>query len=117
MNLAGKTALVTGGTDGIGAQLIRQLRDKGVTVIHVESARDMLHKVEAALPADIAIFAAAVADWRVASEGAQKLKKTSAGMPPPGTLAACGSSPISWSRPWPEASCESSTSVQSQVSL
>src|SRR4051794_4956286 len=54
----------------------------GVTVIHVESARDMLHKVEAALPADIAIFAAAVADWRVANEGEQKLKKTSAGMPP-----------------------------------
>jgi phosphopantothenoylcysteine decarboxylase/phosphopantothenate--cysteine ligase len=54
----------------------------GVTVMHVESARDMLHRVEAALPVDIAIFAAAVADWRVASEGAQKLKKTSAGMPP-----------------------------------
>src|SRR5882757_8630819 len=54
----------------------------GVTVKHVESARDMLHRVEAALPVDIAIFAAAVADWRVASEGAQKLKKTSAGMPP-----------------------------------
>lgn len=33
MQLSGKTALVTGGTDGIGAQLIRQLRDKGVTVI------------------------------------------------------------------------------------
>ncbi len=33
MRLQGKTALVTGGTDGIGAQLIRQLRDKGVTVI------------------------------------------------------------------------------------
>lgn len=33
MQLAGKTALVTGGTDGIGAQLIRQLRVKGVTVI------------------------------------------------------------------------------------
>ena len=66
--------LVTGPVD---------LRDPaGITVIHVESARDMLHKVEAALPADIAIFAAAVADWRVASEGAQKLKKTSAGMPP-----------------------------------
>jgi phosphopantothenoylcysteine decarboxylase/phosphopantothenate--cysteine ligase len=66
--------LVTGPVD---------LRDPaGVTVIHVESARDMLHRVEAALPADIAIFAAAVADWRVASEGAQKLKKTSAGMPP-----------------------------------
>jgi phosphopantothenoylcysteine decarboxylase/phosphopantothenate--cysteine ligase len=38
--------------------------------------------VEAALPVDIAIFAAAVADWRVANEGEQKLKKTSAGMPP-----------------------------------
>ena len=66
--------LVTGPVD---------LRDPtGVTVIHVESARDMLHRVEAALPADIAIFAAAVADWRVANEGAQKLKKTSTGMPP-----------------------------------
>jgi phosphopantothenoylcysteine decarboxylase/phosphopantothenate--cysteine ligase len=54
----------------------------GVTVRHVESAREMLHRVEAALPVDIAIFAAAVADWRVASEGAQKLKKTAAGMPP-----------------------------------
>src|SRR5712671_2069979 len=59
------------------------LRDPaGVSVIRVESARDMLHRVEAALPADIAIFAAAVADWRVANEGEQKLKKTSAGMPP-----------------------------------
>src|SRR4051812_4744515 len=54
----------------------------GVTVQHVESARDMLHQVEAALPVDIAIFAAAVADWRVANEGPQKLKKTPAGMPP-----------------------------------
>jgi phosphopantothenoylcysteine decarboxylase/phosphopantothenate--cysteine ligase len=59
------------------------LRDPpGVSVMRVESARDMLHRVEAALPADIAIFAAAVADWRVANEGEQKLKKTSAGMPP-----------------------------------
>ena len=54
----------------------------GVSIIRVESARDMLQQVEAALPADIAIFAAAVADWRVANAGAQKLKKTSAGMPP-----------------------------------
>src|SRR2546430_483719 len=54
----------------------------GVTVIRVQSARDMLHHVEAALPVDIAIFAAAVADWRVVNEGEQKLKKTSAGMPP-----------------------------------
>jgi phosphopantothenoylcysteine decarboxylase/phosphopantothenate--cysteine ligase len=54
----------------------------GVTVKRVESAREMLHRVEAAMPVDIAIFAAAVADWRVAQEGEQKLKKTSAGMPP-----------------------------------
>ena len=33
MNLPGKTALVTGGTDGIGAEIIRQLRTKGATVI------------------------------------------------------------------------------------
>src|SRR5437764_903285 len=59
------------------------LRDPaGVSVIRVESARDMLHRVEAALPADIAIFAATVADWRVANAGEQKLKKTPAGMPP-----------------------------------
>jgi phosphopantothenoylcysteine decarboxylase/phosphopantothenate--cysteine ligase len=54
----------------------------GVTVKHIESAREMLAQVEAALPTDIAIFAAAVADWRVVSEGTQKLKKTGAGIPP-----------------------------------
>lgn len=54
----------------------------GVTVKQVQSAREMLHRVEAALPADVAIFAAAVADWRVAHQGEQKLKKTAAGMPP-----------------------------------
>jgi phosphopantothenoylcysteine decarboxylase/phosphopantothenate--cysteine ligase len=47
----------------------------GVTVIHVESAREMLQAAEHALPADVAIFAAAVADWRVAQAGAQKIKK------------------------------------------
>jgi phosphopantothenoylcysteine decarboxylase / phosphopantothenate---cysteine ligase len=55
---------------------------EGVTVAQVESARDMLARVEAALPADIAIFAAAVADWRVASAGEQKLKKTDVALPP-----------------------------------
>lgn len=60
-----------------------ELKDPaGVAVTHVESARDMLAAVEAALPVDIAIFAAAVADWRVVSEGAQKLKKTGNAMPP-----------------------------------
>jgi phosphopantothenoylcysteine decarboxylase / phosphopantothenate---cysteine ligase len=52
----------------------------GVTVIRVESARDMLAAVEKALPADAAVFAAAVADWRVAEAGEQKIKKT-AGAP------------------------------------
>ena len=56
---------------------------KGVAVVHVESARQMLEKVEATLPADIAIFAAAVADWRVAQEGGQKLKKTAGTVPAP----------------------------------
>jgi phosphopantothenoylcysteine decarboxylase / phosphopantothenate---cysteine ligase len=60
-----------------------ELRDPaGLTTTHVESARDMLAAVEAALPVDIAIFAAAVADWRVVSEGTQKLKKTGTAMPP-----------------------------------
>ena len=47
----------------------------GVQVVRVESARDMLAACEAALPADVAICAAAVADWRVAREATQKLKK------------------------------------------
>ena len=54
----------------------------GVRVIRVESAREMLTAVEAALPADVAIFAAAVADWRVASAGAQKIKKDGNALPP-----------------------------------
>jgi phosphopantothenoylcysteine decarboxylase / phosphopantothenate---cysteine ligase len=47
----------------------------GVRVLRVETAREMLAACEAALPAEIAIFAAAVADWRVAREAGQKLKK------------------------------------------
>jgi len=53
----------------------------GVTTVHVESAREMLAAVEQALPADIAIFAAAVADWRVADAAPEKLKKGEAGTP------------------------------------
>ncbi len=56
----------------------------GVTMVHAESARDMLAAVERALPADIAIFAAAVADWRVAQESGQKLKKDAGGVPKEG---------------------------------
>jgi phosphopantothenoylcysteine decarboxylase / phosphopantothenate---cysteine ligase len=47
----------------------------GVTVVKVATARDMLREVEMALPADVAVFAAAVADWRVSEAGAQKIKK------------------------------------------
>jgi len=47
----------------------------GVRVVHVETAREMMAAVEAALPADIGIFAAAVADWRPADEADQKIKK------------------------------------------
>ena len=47
----------------------------GVTVVKVETARKMLQAVERALPADVAVFAAAVADWRVAHAGEQKIKK------------------------------------------
>ena len=48
---------------------------EGVHVIKVETARQMLEAVLAALPADIAICAAAVADWRAGEEAPQKLKK------------------------------------------
>jgi phosphopantothenoylcysteine decarboxylase/phosphopantothenate--cysteine ligase len=43
-------------------------------VVHVRSAREMLAACEAALPVDVAVCAAAVADWR-AEEAPQKLKK------------------------------------------
>jgi phosphopantothenoylcysteine decarboxylase / phosphopantothenate---cysteine ligase len=47
----------------------------GVTVVKVETARQMFEAVEAALPADAAVFAAAVADWRSDSASASKIKK------------------------------------------
>ncbi len=47
----------------------------GVRRVDVESAREMLAACEAALPADIAVCVAAVADWRPAEPGAKKLKK------------------------------------------
>ncbi len=53
----------------------------GVTMVEVETAYDMLDAVEAALPADIAIFAAAVSDWRVAAPAHHKIKKSGDGVP------------------------------------
>jgi phosphopantothenoylcysteine decarboxylase/phosphopantothenate--cysteine ligase len=54
----------------------------GVQVVRVETAREMLQAVTAALPADAAVMAAAVADWRVANAGAQKMKKDASGRAP-----------------------------------
>ena len=47
----------------------------GVAIVKVETARQMFDAVEAALPADAAIFAAAVVDWRSESESTSKIKK------------------------------------------
>lgn len=55
---------------------------QGVEVLRVETAAQMLAAVEAALPADAAIFAAAVADWRVANASGSKLKKDGSGQAP-----------------------------------
>lgn len=54
----------------------------GVEVVRVETAAEMLAAVQAGLPADAAVMAAAVADWRVANAGAQKMKKDGSGRAP-----------------------------------
>ena len=54
----------------------------GVQVIRVETAREMLAAVQAALPADAAVFVAAVADWRLTKPSAFKLKKDGSGKAP-----------------------------------
>lgn len=55
---------------------------EGVSVVRVETAREMLAAVEAALPADAAVFAAAVADWQVTAPSPGKIKKDGSGKPP-----------------------------------
>jgi phosphopantothenoylcysteine decarboxylase / phosphopantothenate---cysteine ligase len=54
----------------------------GAAVVRVESAREMLQACEAALPVDVAVCAAAVADWRVAEASREKLKKQRGQAPP-----------------------------------
>jgi phosphopantothenoylcysteine decarboxylase/phosphopantothenate--cysteine ligase len=54
---------------------------EGVSIVHVESARDMLAACQDALPVDVAVCAAAVADWRVKSTANQKLKKEGGSLP------------------------------------
>lgn len=53
-----------------------------MTTIHVERAIEMRDAVLSALPADIAVMVAAVADWRVASEAGDKIKKPADGSTP-----------------------------------
>jgi phosphopantothenoylcysteine decarboxylase/phosphopantothenate--cysteine ligase len=53
----------------------------GVTLVPIETADEMLAACRAALPADAAICAAAVADWRVAAPSGQKIKKGAGGPP------------------------------------
>jgi phosphopantothenoylcysteine decarboxylase / phosphopantothenate---cysteine ligase len=58
----------------------------GVKIIKVETAQDMLAAVTKALPADVAVFAAAVADWRVSKPNANKIKKQAGGLPKLGLI-------------------------------
>ena len=53
----------------------------GVKVVRVQSAQQMLEATHAALPAEVAIFAAAVADWRVTSASGSKIKKIDGALP------------------------------------
>jgi phosphopantothenoylcysteine decarboxylase/phosphopantothenate--cysteine ligase len=53
----------------------------GVRLVPVETATEMLAACEAALPVDVAVMAAAVADWRVATVAGRKLKKDGGGPP------------------------------------
>ena len=55
---------------------------EGVSTVHVERAEEMRDAVEQLLPADAAIFVAAVADWRTASSAGEKIKKQAGDGPP-----------------------------------
>lgn len=60
----------------------------GVTMRHIETAAEMLAACEASLPVDVGVFAAAVADWKVARPANQKIKKDDSGRTPALELAA-----------------------------
>ncbi len=73
-SLGAETTLVTGPT---------ALADPaGVRVTHIETAEQMLAACRKSLPADVAVFAAAVADWKVAAPRNQKIKKNGGSAPP-----------------------------------
>ena len=71
--LGADTVLVSGPT--------QEPSPAGVRVVPVETAAEMLAACEAALPVDVAVMAAAVADWRIETAGRQKIKKNGAGPP------------------------------------
>tara|TARA_Y100001970_G_scaffold288578_1_gene416317 strand:- start:9313 stop:10530 length:1218 start_codon:yes stop_codon:yes gene_type:complete len=73
-SLGARATLVTGPT--------HEPDPKGVEIVHVESAQDMYDATISVLPADIAVCAAAVADWRPAQKGIRKFKKLKDGLPP-----------------------------------
>jgi phosphopantothenoylcysteine decarboxylase/phosphopantothenate--cysteine ligase len=72
--LGGETVLISGP--------VALAPPDGVKLVKVETAQEMLAAVEAALPVDIAVFAAAVADWRVEGTQAQKITKVASGVAP-----------------------------------
>ncbi|MEM7719826.1 MAG: bifunctional phosphopantothenoylcysteine decarboxylase/phosphopantothenate--cysteine ligase CoaBC [Pseudomonadota bacterium] len=74
VRLGAKVTFVTGPADA-------PLPD-GADIVPVQTASEMLAAVTKALPADAAIFAAAVADWRVENATDSKIKKTTTGKPP-----------------------------------
>lgn len=73
LSLGAKVTFVTGPADTAPPM--------GVNLVKVQTAQQMLNAVNSALPADAAIFAAAVADWRMASAVDQKIKKDGNGLP------------------------------------
>jgi phosphopantothenoylcysteine decarboxylase/phosphopantothenate--cysteine ligase len=78
--LGAETTLVSGPT--------RLPDPPGVTTRHIETTAEMLAACEAALPVDVGVFAAAVADWKVARPANQKIKKDDSGRAPALELAA-----------------------------
>jgi len=74
LRLGAKVSFVTGPADAAMPQ--------GAEIIPVQTADQMLEAVTDALPADAAIFAAAVADWRMENAPDSKIKKTKSGKPP-----------------------------------
>ena len=71
--LGAEVAFVTGPADAA--------RPDGAAVVEVETAQQMLEAVEGVLPVDAAVFAAAVADWRVDSASESKIKKQAGTLP------------------------------------